>query len=322
MQLFSLAFLFLSFSEFGISVMAYQNRNVQRHSVFKRQSNACLFGMVPPLGASVQYSQGGGIGTNAVNAVGALPLSASSAGPFPSGTTATMFCLQGGVPAGPSTAVCLNGIWQPPFFSAGCSLSSAFGGVSPSVGLSPSLGGFSSTGQCLTPISPLSLGLGNVFYSNGENQFSGPYSSGTIATLQCPAGQIPSGATTATCLNGFWQPNMLGSCSQTLNGYNATRAQEFGPTGREGSGGALSPLSPFGGSLQNCPVGPSPPLNGFVQFSSGSLIGSYPIGTTATLICNPGFVPSGQASAICQVGGQFLPSILGPCIANGKRRRR
>ncbi|KAL3112894.1 hypothetical protein niasHT_015600 [Heterodera trifolii] len=301
MQLFSLAFLFLPFSDFGISVMAYQNRNVQRHSVFKRQSNACLFGMVPPLGASVQYSQGGGIGTNAVNAVGALPLSASSAGPFPSGTTATMFCLQGGVPAGQSTAVCLNGIWQPPFFSAVCSLSSAFGGVSPSVGLSPSLGGFSSTGQCLTSISPLSLGLGNVFYSNGENQFSGPYPSGTIATLQCPAGQIPSGATTATCLNGFWQPNVLGSCSQTLN--------------------ALSPLSPFGGSLQNCPVGPSPPLNGFIQFSSGSLVGPYPIGTSATLICNPGFLPSGQASAICQAGGQFLPSILGPCIANGKRRR-
>uniref|UniRef100_A0A914HYG1 Sushi domain-containing protein n=1 Tax=Globodera rostochiensis TaxID=31243 RepID=A0A914HYG1_GLORO len=210
--------------------MTHQNGTVQKHFVFKRQqNNFCLLGIVPPLGASVQYSQGGGVVGNAPG---------GSVGPFPSGTIASMFCVQGGISLGPSTAVCLNGIWQPPAFS-GCSLSSA-GGVFPaspgglfpasagglfpasagglfpaSAGLSSGLCGLSSVGQCLSGVSPLSLGLGTVIYTNGENQFSGPYPSGTIATLQCPAGQIPSGTTSASCLNGIWQPSVLGSCSQS-----------------------------------------------------------------------------------------------------------
>uniref|UniRef100_A0A183CCF9 Sushi domain-containing protein n=1 Tax=Globodera pallida TaxID=36090 RepID=A0A183CCF9_GLOPA len=304
-----MAFLLVSMSNFGTSKMTHQNGTVQKHFVFKRQqNNFCLLGMVPPLGASVQYSQGGGVVGNAPG---------GSVGPFPSGTIASMLCVQGGISLGPSTAVCLNGIWQPPVFS-GCSLSSA-GGVFPasaggifpasaggifpasagglfpasagglfpaSAGLSSGLCGLSSVGQCLSGVLPLSLGLGNVIYTNGENQFSGRI--------------LPALSQHYNAPRDNFRPSVLGSCSQS----NA--------------------FSSFGTGLQqqqSCLIGPSAPLNGNIQYSSGSLVGSYPVGTMATLFCNPGFVPSGQTTATCQIGGQFLPSILGPCVMTGKRRR-
>jgi hypothetical protein len=55
----------------------------------------CLFGLLPPFGGSIQYSQG------------------TQTGPFPEGTSATIICPSGLLPNGPSSSLCMNGFWQP-----------------------------------------------------------------------------------------------------------------------------------------------------------------------------------------------------------------
>lgn len=39
-----------------------------------------------------------------------------------------------------------------------------------------------------------------------------PYESGTIAILTCNSGSIPIGRKSSTCINGSWDPLLLGQC--------------------------------------------------------------------------------------------------------------
>lgn len=132
--------------------------------------------------------------------------------------------------SGQSVSVCENGMWQPALFS-GCSNTGVVGGVAGGVA-----GGISG-GQCLLGIAPVLNGQlvaegqwhgcmlssstdlptspGNLVYSNSVsgNQQTGPYPHGTTVRLQCLNGMLPTGTRVATCLNGQWQPALLGMCS-------------------------------------------------------------------------------------------------------------
>ncbi|KAL3074743.1 hypothetical protein niasHS_014188 [Heterodera schachtii] len=293
-----------------------------------QQSNAvgsCFFGLMAPLGASIQYSSG------------------STVGPFPSGTLAQVICQQGS-PQGQSSSMCTNGQWQPPLLP-GCS--AQIGGLSNGInsgigainsGTNTVSGGLNLLGigtQCLLGMAPV-LG-GNIVYSS----VGPPYAQGTTANLQCANGQLPttttqsglttstiggigsigspSSTTTATCIGGQWQPAQfgggVGQC--TGGGTMATRAagalgQTTFPSSTPGFG--TTPLVPSQQQQQQCVLGIGGlAFNGRIQYSNGALFGPYPPGTTATLTCNSGFVPSGQTVASCQ-NGQFLPAVLGQCV--------
>uniref|UniRef100_A0A915NVL2 Sushi domain-containing protein n=1 Tax=Meloidogyne floridensis TaxID=298350 RepID=A0A915NVL2_9BILA len=257
--------------------------------------STCLFGMLPPLGGTIQYSGGS---TQQLGGVGS-----STGPPYSEGTTATLVCQQG-VPSQPS-AVCTRGQWQPPNLT-GCS-GSLFG-VTPSI-----ISGFGTqtAGQCLLGL--VALG-GTVFYSNsgtnsgvsntgtlvgsvntniGSSQ-TGPYPQGTTAQAQCPNGQIPTnGATSATCISSQWQPSSLGSCLSSNIGIASI--------------GVTIPTSIGQGT---CLFGPIA-INGRVTFSNGQTIGPFPAGTTATMSCNAGFIPNGLATSIC-TNSAFPP--LGTCM--------
>ncbi|KAL3088804.1 hypothetical protein niasHT_023152 [Heterodera trifolii] len=304
-----------------------------------QQSNSvgsCFFGLMTPLGASIQYSSG------------------STVGPFPSGTLAQVICQQGS-PQGQSSSMCTNGQWQPPLLP-GCSAQS--GGLSNGInsgigainsGTNTVSGGLNLLGigtQCLLGMAPV-LG-GNIVYSS----VGPPYAQGTTANLQCANGQLPttttqsglttstiggigsigsigspSSTTTATCIGGQWQPAQFGGgVGQCTGGSTmATRAAgdpiapsivTLGQTTFSSStpGFGTTPLLPSQQQQQQCVLGIGGlAFNGRIQYSNGALFGPYPPGTTATLTCNSGFVPSGQTVASCQ-NGQFLPAVLGQCV--------
>ncbi|KAF7639830.1 hypothetical protein Mgra_00000750 [Meloidogyne graminicola] len=266
-------------------------------TAFTGIGSTCPFGLFPPIGGTIQYS-----GQQQQQSFGSI-----TGPPYAQGTTATLICQQG-VPTGQSTSVCTGGQWMPPSLS-GCSSGGLFGVTTPSI-----IGGFGTTaGQCVLPLTVLG---GTVFYSNsgttggisntgtlvgsvntniGTSQI-GPWPQGTIAQAQCTNGQIPTGGpTSATCINSQWQPAQLGSCL----------------------GGGIGTVNPFGSTLTpltgqgTCLFGPLTPLNGRLQFSNGQTIGPFPAGTTATLLCNAGFIPNGLSTSTC-MNSQF--SALGQCM--------
>uniref|UniRef100_A0AC35FF37 Sushi domain-containing protein n=1 Tax=Panagrolaimus sp. PS1159 TaxID=55785 RepID=A0AC35FF37_9BILA len=173
----------------------------------------CPFGMLPPLGGTIQYSGG------------------STFGPWPQGSSATLIC-NGGTPQGQSTAQCMNGQWQPSTFQ-GCTMNGGLGGT----------GGFpgSSGTQCYSAM-PTVVG-GQINYSSGST--FGPFNSGTTATLMCTNGQLPQGQTTASCQNGQWNPPMFTGCGGN-NGLG-------GLGGIGGTGGAqcfASLFAPMNGQIR------------------------------------------------------------------------
>uniref|UniRef100_A0AC34F3U6 Sushi domain-containing protein n=1 Tax=Panagrolaimus sp. ES5 TaxID=591445 RepID=A0AC34F3U6_9BILA len=60
-----------------------------------------------------------------------------------------------------------------------------------------------------------------------------------------------------------------------------------------------------------CLGGPLTPLNGQLQYSTGSILGPWPAGSIATLTCNAGFMPRGVTQSICQNG---IFNAVGECI--------
>ncbi|KAL7072176.1 hypothetical protein ACQ4LE_008890 [Meloidogyne hapla] len=261
---------------------------------FTSFGSSCTFGMLAPFGGTIQY---GGTSTQ--------QLGVSSGPPYAEGTTATLICQQG-APSGQASAVCTRGQWQPSTLT-GCSGGGLFG-VTPSI-----FSGFGTqtAGQCILGLAVLG---GTVFYSNsgtssgvgntgtligsvntniGSSQ-TGPFPQGTTAQAQCTNGQIPSGgAASAICVNSQWQPSQLGSCL----GSNIGIPNPFSVT-------------PTIGGQGTCLFGPIA-LNGRVQFSNGQTIGPFPAGTTATLLCNAGFIPNGLSTSSC-VNSQFQS--LGTCV--------
>ncbi|VDN32813.1 unnamed protein product [Cylicostephanus goldi] len=143
----------------------------------------------------------------------------------------------------------------------------------------------STIGTCPALPAPLS---GTVTYTPSGS--FGTYPSGTTALLTCNLGYTVSGTSASTCSNGVWIPATLGTCIQGLGGLGTN-------------------------SVLECP-NPSV-INGQVTYSGGTgnmFDFDKPSGTVATLLCNPGFTPSGATTATCQ-GGTWIPT-LGMCMAS------
>ncbi|KAI6182831.1 Sushi domain protein [Aphelenchoides bicaudatus] len=204
-------------------------------------------------------------------------------GPFPSGSTATLFCNPGfSINSGVASASCQNGIWTPP-----------------------------TLGQCVSSaLNPNGLGLGAIgsgcpaalVPANGQLQYSsgpglGTYPEGSTSSLICNAGFQMSGPSLSTCRSGQWypQPGLCVSSNTAL-----------------GLGG----INGLGTSASVCAIGMSPPIGGgTVQYSTGTAIGPWQTGSTATLICPLGST-SISSTASCQYG-QWSPPVFQPCSGSG-----
>uniref|UniRef100_A0A7E4ZZY1 Sushi domain-containing protein n=1 Tax=Panagrellus redivivus TaxID=6233 RepID=A0A7E4ZZY1_PANRE len=201
-------------------------------------------------------------------------------GPWNSGTTASLTC-PSGLPTGQSTATCQNGQWNPTSFQ-GCSTTSGTPGI-----------GFGTTvSSCYLPMAGV-IG-GTVSYSTGST--TAPWPAGSTASLTCTNGQAAQGQTTATCQNGMWSPTTFTGCGTSGLGSN-----------NWGLGTGTST------STAQCYATLIAPLNGQIQYSTGSTFGPFPSGSTAYLTCNSGYSVSGTSTATCY-GGQFSPTTLGTCV--------
>uniref|UniRef100_A0AC34F9M3 Sushi domain-containing protein n=1 Tax=Panagrolaimus sp. ES5 TaxID=591445 RepID=A0AC34F9M3_9BILA len=138
-----------------------------------------------------------------------------------------------------------------------------------------------STNLCPAIPAPIN---GEIKYSSETPSLGSGYSSGTQATLTCLGGDY-SGAKNTTCNNGIWIP-LIGSCP--------------------GTG------IPADSSSAPCLLGPVTPLNGQLKYSTGSVLGPWPAGSTVQLACNPGYTPSGILQATC-INRAFNSTMLGEC---------
>ncbi|VDL76602.1 unnamed protein product [Nippostrongylus brasiliensis] len=261
-------------------------------------SGAC-WPVLPPLGATLSYSSGNGLGlqsegttvtancTNHAEIKGASVLvcvgnqwDPSSFGTCPltsgngiglqsEGTTVTANCSNNAEIKGASVLVCVDGKWDPPSFGT-CPLSATLPGLP---------GG---DGSCLSVLPPLG---GTVSFSSVSEL--GLRRNGTTATAKCNNNVEIEGASVLVCVGGKWDPPSFGTCplSASLPGL-AT-----------GGGSCLSIL---------------PPLGGTVSFSSGSNLGWRSEGTTATAKCNNNVEIKGASVLTC-VGGRWDPSSFGTC---------
>uniref|UniRef100_A0A0N5AH20 Sushi, von Willebrand factor type A, EGF and pentraxin domain-containing protein 1 n=1 Tax=Syphacia muris TaxID=451379 RepID=A0A0N5AH20_9BILA len=292
---------------------------------------SCISGLGTPLNGRIEYSN------------------LMTVGPFPTGTAGTLICNVGYEPSGVTTSICQNGMWSPS--TMGECVASATGGLGPaSVGSNscaaglvaplngvisyssgifppypagtvatvmcnlgytvsgtptstctngawyPSItaqcvsaggeGGSGGVGQCPAIAGPLN---GEIVYFPASS--TATYSSGTTATLTCNLGYIGSGQITTTCMNGIWEPTFTGTCVLGLGGSGSTTTTQ-------------------------CLFALAPVLNGNVQYSTGSVVGPYNEGTSATLTCSAGYLPSGATTSIC-TNGAWNPASLGVCTYSG-----
>ncbi|CCE72111.1 Sushi domain-containing protein [Caenorhabditis elegans] len=264
--------------------------------------------MIAPLGGSVIYSNGG------------------TMGPFPSGTTVTGSCTNGGAITGASTATCSNGMWNPTFLGT-CSL----------------IGG-STTGQC----SALTIPSGAQATYSPFSLSTTSFTSGTVATVTCTTGGSMLG--TSTCTNGLWSPAIMGTCSGTGTGntcsaltrpvgetvtYDGTTS--FATTFNSGviarvtcSNGTqigqstclvgqwtpaiTATCSGSSTAVGSQCIGVIVPTNAQVTYSDGSMV-LHSAGTTATLTCLNSATLTGSSYSSCS-NGVWTPT-LGSCTSSG-----
>ncbi|CAB3408713.1 unnamed protein product [Caenorhabditis bovis] len=190
-----------------------------------------------------------------------LTYSSGSSPPFNSGTVATMTCPLGQTVIGSSTSTCSNSAWNP------------------TLGTCSGSGGNTGTGQCTSP--PTVPVGATLTYSSG---YFAPFNSGTTATMTCPAGQNPVGASVSTCLNSQWTPAM-GSCSSSGSSTQG-----------------CTPMSALSSTL----------LNGQMTYTP-SLSSTVPIGTSVNVVCFSGYRLQGTQSATCTSTG-WQPAVVGSCV--------
>ncbi|CAG9530079.1 unnamed protein product [Cercopithifilaria johnstoni] len=216
--------------------------------------------------------------------------------PYPTLTRANIRCNSGYIPIGSMIAICQNGIWYPPIPTQCIQFDRTFAKRLNNAILSAALvsppPGVTVVGSCVTDITPPTNGY--ISYSNGSSKR--PFSPGTVATINCDHGFKPVGTTSLTCLNGIWSPLVLGQCVDN-------RSRLFGVP-------LASTISVA--KIGQCPALPTP-INGRISYSNGSEVGLFPTGTTATVICNPNYVPLGLSSAVC-INGVFTPLLLVQCV--------
>ncbi|VDN07763.1 unnamed protein product [Thelazia callipaeda] len=250
-----------------------------------RNGNPCPFMLRTPLAGMITYSRGGTFGS------------------FPSGTTATLDCIQG-FPEGPTLAVCDNGSWIPHEMGT-CSPLILQNALSTTNSVSANLN------SCLSDYPSPSNGI--VVYSNGAVR--PPYPPLVRANIRCSPGYIPTGTALAICQNGTWIPEVPTKCIQSKK-----------TTGSGAHGTVLSPfvtsleVTPLAGGVLDLPCSASlvTPVNGYVTYSTGSTFGPFPTGTVGKLTCQAGFIPAGVTSSTC-LSGIWSPPMNGQCILPSSR---
>uniref|UniRef100_A0A1I7XPL6 peptidylprolyl isomerase n=1 Tax=Heterorhabditis bacteriophora TaxID=37862 RepID=A0A1I7XPL6_HETBA len=243
----------------------------------------CAFGLITPLNGNITYSSG------------IFP-------PYPAGTVATLSCLSNYWPSGTTTSVCSNGTFPALGNSNGCNplapvstiVENGYTVYRPAVKVSVVTGTvvnvYCNPGFILYGYSELRC-TANGWQPPVPGQcFSQGMSiknekQGTTATVSCNLGFTISGASTAQCQNGIWTPSSLGTC---ISGFN-------------------------GGSGSQCMAGLPSTTNGIVTYTNNQPFAPWPAGTTASLTCNTGYLPSGSSSSVCQYG-HWVPPTLGQCI--------
>lgn len=195
-------------------------------------------------------------------------------------------CNAGFTPTGTTSTYCSGGQWSPPIgtvihvdisnnniilgqcSSLGGTGLGGIGTITPGFGITPGTG----IGTCPAMAIPIN---GQVLYSLGGSL--GPFPSGTVATMVCNLGYTPSGTTTSTCQNGQWSIPTFAGCNNNLGLSNGL--------GGIGGIGGLGGTTGVPGAQCLAEIAP---LNGQIQYSSTPSVGTYPSGSTATLICNAG----------------------------------
>ncbi|WKX92140.1 hypothetical protein Q1695_010286 [Nippostrongylus brasiliensis] len=287
-------------------------------------SGSC-WSLVPPLGATLTYSSGNGIGLQS------------------EGTTVTANCSNNAEIKGASVLVCVDGKWDPPSFGT-CPLSATLPGLP---------GG---DGSCLSVLPPLG---GTVSFSSVSEL--GLRRNGTTATAKCNNNVEIEGASVLVCVGGKWDPPSFGTCPlsaslpglATGGGSCLSILPPLGGTVSFSSGSNLgwrnegttatakcnngveikgaSVLTCVGGrwdpsSFGTCPimdvlaagVGQCwpllPPIGANISYSSGNSFGLQKHGTIAKLKCNNNAeVLNGASVAVC-VNGRWDPSLFGSCL--------
>ncbi|CAJ0594033.1 unnamed protein product [Cylicocyclus nassatus] len=94
----------------------------------------------------------------------------------------------------------------------------------------------------------------------------------------------------AICKKGSWTPPSVGDCNPA-----AAHAPPKSPTQ------CFNPVTTVN--------------NGVIKYSNDQQSGPWPQGSTASLMCNAGYLPKGPTISTCSGNGQFLPEALGPCVS-------
>ncbi|PIO53059.1 sushi domain protein, partial [Teladorsagia circumcincta] len=68
------------------------------------------------------------------------------------------------------------------------------------------------------------------------------------------------------------------------------------------------------GTASQCLMTIAPVPSGTISYNNARPFGPWPLGSSASLTCNAGFTPSGPTTSTCSGNGQWLPSVLGPCL--------
>uniref|UniRef100_A0AAF5Q335 Sushi domain-containing protein n=2 Tax=Wuchereria bancrofti TaxID=6293 RepID=A0AAF5Q335_WUCBA len=192
---------------------------------------------------------------------------------YTSKTVANLACNLGFVPVGPIETTCINGQWQP---NLGFCQQSIIG---------PKISQVFIPGQCLFELP--AIANGKIRYSSGN--ILPPYISGTTAVLICDSGVTPIGTKLSTCINGSWNPPILGQCP--VNGYG----RDYLRIGLKQN------------TLATISCSTSPPVsNGKIYYSNVSKNDKYAANTIANLICDDGYVLVGRSTSYCQ-GGIWSP---------------
>ncbi|CAD6184264.1 unnamed protein product [Caenorhabditis auriculariae] len=110
-----------------------------------------------------------------------------------------------------------------------------------------------------------------------DERIASPYKKGSIVRLKCARGFSPSGNTSASCLSSGWS-NSLGECLPISSGPGCTQLEV---------------------------------THGSVTYAQANPTSPYASGTTAFILCEPGFLPQGSPSALC-LNGVWSPAI-GQC---------
>ncbi|KAH7726912.1 Protein F36H2.3 e [Aphelenchoides avenae] len=135
---------------------------------------------------------------------------------------------------------------------------------------------------------------GQISYIAGGN---GPFGYGAVAELTCTLGSSVIGNNRVSCEPGGWGPFPgLGKCEEITKGTITRHKRQTG----------------FGTAGQ-CPALLA--LNGQVNYIQSNGQVPYSSGTTAMLVCNAGYMPSGSTTSYCS-GSVWSPTI-GQCTLGG-----